>query len=109
MPIDEKFFHMSIGGTLTGRAGYAWDGASGGCPDTDHTITPSLFHDILHQMMRMGLLSQECRPEADKLFYTQTRDRGLNWFIAKFYYRMVRRFGASSADPVNKRQVLYAP
>jgi len=98
-----------MGGTLTAKAGYSWDGASGGCPDNDYTLTPSMFHDIPYQMMRLGLMSQEFRPMADRLFYTQIRDRGLNRVIAWFFYIMVRRFGAPSADPVNKKEVLFAP
>lgn len=107
--IDHKFFHLSIGGTLTVRAGYAWDGASGGCPDNKYTLTPSLFHDALYQMMRLDLLPQSRRNDIDKILYVQMRDRGLNWFTAKFYYRMVRRFGAAFADPANKKLVLFAP
>ena len=109
MPVEHEYFHLSIAGTLTIREGYAWDGASGGCPDNDYTLTPSLIHDILYQAMRLGLLPQETRRAADQVFYTMCRDRGLNWLTAKFYLKALHRFGASSADPQNKKEVLEVP
>ena len=106
MPIDHTYIHITIGGTLTVKKGYAWDGASGCCPDNKYTLTPSLFHDALYQLMRLMKLSESCRKPADLLFYKQLRERKLNWLIAKFCYRAIRRFGASSTDPRNKREVL---
>jgi hypothetical protein len=73
---------------------YAWDGASFilfkwfGTPDAFKK--PSLIHDALYQAMREGVLPVEYRRDADALFYTMLRERGVSWIVATVAYYAVR-------------------
>ena len=85
--------HLSI------RAGYAWDGASGPTLDTKATIYPALVHDVLYQLIRLGILLPGSRKEADKFFRRLLKEGGMTFFRRWYFYRAVRWFGASSARP----------
>jgi hypothetical protein len=56
-PIDQPFLRI-IGTALIAKAGYAWDGASGGI-DSDAFMRGSLVHDVLCQAMELRLLSYD--------------------------------------------------
>lgn len=76
---------------------YAWDGASGPTFDTKNTMTPSLIHDALYQLMREGLLSADLKEDADRIFYLMLKERGM-WFIrARLWYRAVTIGGPTSS------------
>lgn len=94
--IDTPYVRLDRDGTLTCARGYAWDGASGPTFDTENTITPSLVHDALYQLIREGLLPDTYRDIADQLFYDNLRARGMAWLRAKAYYVGVR-FGGGAA------------
>lgn len=74
--------------------GYAWDGCSGPVLTTKRSARGSCVHDVLYQSMREGLLGQEYRAVADKIFYRLLVEDGMPWAIAWGYYMAVRIFGA---------------
>jgi len=54
-------------GYLWIAAWYCWDGASGPTWDTPDTYRASLFHDVIYQFMRLGVLGPEYKEPADRL------------------------------------------
>lgn len=107
--IDIQFIKLDKDGKLTTRSGYAWDGASGPTLDTPDSMRGSLVHDVLYQLMRMGLLPQSLRAYADKLLEDICIEDGMPEFRADYWHFAVDNFAASAADPENQRKVLTAP
>jgi len=92
--IEDDAFRLGMDGVLTARAGYAWDGPSGPMMDTPTAMRASLFHDLLFQMLRRGLLDYDtAKPKADELFRRICIADGMSHFRAWYAYRAVRRFG----------------
>jgi len=102
-------------------AGYAWDGATGAFD----FMRPSLVHDALYQLMRMGFLVEEThRIVADQILretFLEDRDAVIEasgHFVyvrkkaarvrAGYIYIAVRQFakGAATSDP---KEIQYAP
>jgi len=100
--IKTRFIELDIHGTLTIRAGYAFDGASGPTWDSKETMKASLVHDALYQLMREGHLSQDCRKATDALL----RDIGIQegmWKIRAWtWYYGVRAFAGGAARGVRE-------
>ncbi len=65
--INTKYFSLGTDGWLHAKVRYAWDGPSGPTFDTPTNMRASLFHDILCQMIEMGLLDKKYRKYADEL------------------------------------------
>jgi hypothetical protein len=107
--INTEYLELTFTGGLFIAKGYAWDGASGPTFDTLSFIRGSLVHDALYQLMRLGLLEQYWREEADKLLRDMCREDGMGRVRAWYVYRAVRQFGGDAASPENVRQVLVAP
>ena len=65
--IETEFITLSQTGILTVKVDYAWDGPSGPAIDTENFIIPSLVHDALYQLIRLGLLipKRKYRRQAD--------------------------------------------
>lgn len=91
------------------KKGYSWDGPSGPTIDTKNSMTPSLGHDALAQLMRMDRLPRRWRLQSNKDFYRWLRERGMWWVRAITWLRMLNKFGGPSTDPRNKRAVHEAP
>jgi hypothetical protein len=94
-------FIKIVGSTIFIKKGYAWDGPSGPTWDTKNFLTPSLVHDALYQLIRIGQLSSGFRKIADKILYQMCRDRGMSWWRSRYVYKAVRAFGevAAKHDP----------
>lgn len=107
--IKTEYIDLSPSGILTVKRGYAWDGASGPTIDTDTSMSGSLFHDALYQLMREKHLPPECREAADYLLYRVCADAGMYELRARGWYDAVRALAASAADPKNDRPILEAP
>jgi len=107
--IRTRFISLSKRGRLSIRAGYAWDGSSGPTIQSKKTKTPSLAHDSLYQLMRMGLLSQKWRVPADRLLQSMLIERGMWRIRAWWWYRGLQVAGGSSALPENKKIIYTAP
>jgi len=114
-PFHHKFFSIFEDGTLTIRAGYAWDGSTG-VPDGDimefpppglsvqtapgdgicTTTRGSLFHDLLYQFLEriaslLGMAVRQLRLIADKLYRYFIETDGFGMFPV--YYWGVRILG----------------
>jgi len=96
-------------GTLYIKSGYAWDGASGPTWDSESSMTPSLVHDALYQLMRMGLLGGEYRAEADKIFRDMCIEKGMFKWRANLWYKAVRLGAKSATLPENRKKEYEAP
>ena len=98
-------------GELYIKAGYSWNGASGGMWDSENVIVASLVHDALYQLLREGVLSQRFRPDADLVFRNICVEKGMSAFRAGYAYRLLRMFGekAAQANPRDRGAWLTAP
>jgi hypothetical protein len=103
--VDIPFGSLDIDGHMRVNAGYAWDGASGPTVDTDDSMTPSLVHDVLAQMMRAELLPQSFRLPSNEVFDTLLKERGVNHLRRGVWIRALDDFGAESTDPRNAKKV----
>jgi hypothetical protein len=96
-------------GKLWVRKGYAWDGPSGPAVDTPNFMRGSLVHDVLYQMMRLGLLDVGWRKDADRELYRICREDGMSWTRAKFDFYMIRVLGKKYTFPSEEPTVIVAP
>jgi len=104
--INRQFFSLSLGGLLTIKQGYAWDGASGPAIDTTNIMRGSLVHDALYQLMRLGDLDYRVhRQPADELLRSMCLEDGMSSFWAWGVYQAVHRFGESRARPTAEPEV----
>lgn len=103
--IITPFIELYTNGRMLVKANYAWDGASGPTFDTPNTMTPSLGHDALAQLMRIGLLPQHWRKQTNNDFHRWLRERGMWKIRAWAWKRGLDRFGGPSTLPKNKRKV----
>lgn len=97
-------------GLLVVRSGYAWDGPSGPTIATKTFMRGSLVHDALYQLIREGTLDISVfRDPADKLLQKICLEDGMFAFRAWYVYHGVRLFGNPSADPANRKPIVFAP
>lgn len=89
--------------------GYAWDGPSGPTVDTPSFMRASLVHDALYQMIRYEAIPATVRPAVDKLLLEICIQDGMHPFRARAAYKALEWFGASAADPKNRKEVRKAP
>lgn len=105
----DGFLELKPDGTLTVKAGYAWDGASGPALDTPSAIRGSLIHDALYQLMREGFLPQSCREIADRILVEVCRMDGMDPLRAAGWYAAVREFGRPSAARCDRATYVAPP
>jgi len=103
--IVTEWIILTKDGGLYIMKGYAWDGPSGPTIDTDNSMTPSLGHDALAQLMRMDLLDQKWRIPSNEDFHRWLRERKMSRFRAGLWKRELDKFGGPSTDPKNKRKI----
>jgi len=103
--ISTDYALLNTHGKLTIHKGYAWDGASGPTWDTDATMAPSLVHDALYQLLREGWLDPEDRLAADEELEAMLEERGVWWWRRRLWFRALRGFGSSAADPESVKKV----
>jgi hypothetical protein len=73
-------------------------------------MRPSLIHDAYYQLMRMGLLSEDCRDHADHHYEMELKANGYPKWRYLLHYEVLRVFGASSAKKgTEKAKILTAP
>ena len=107
--IKTDFIELSPIGELTGKKGYAWDGASAIAIDTPSIMRPSLGHDIKYQLMRQCLIGQEWRDTADREMRKECLEDGMSRIRAWWVYYGIRSAGDTFTDPKNKKEVFTAP
>lgn len=117
--INTQFITFSVDGLLTGRKGYAWDGASG--PTWDNfqfrfwkkkkkvAKQGSLVHDMLCQLMRMGLLDRKFRFQADAELKRICIEDGMWKQRAKVWVFMLKKFAKDSVTKKGERKIITAP
>jgi hypothetical protein len=107
--IATDYIILTVDGMLTVAKGYAWDGPSGPTIDTPSFMFSSLIHDVLYQLIRMGLLPSELRELADLLLRVISKKCGM-WRVRAWYaWRAVRRLAGFAADPSHLKKVKKAP
>ena len=109
--VSTPYLEMTSGGILTIKKGYAWDGPSGPTWDTKNFMTPSLVHDALYQLMRMGYLYANLghRKIADLELYRMCRERGMWYVRAQWVYAGVRLGGRRAASQAGQKEIIIAP
>lgn len=108
-PIKTDFIRLDTNGNLVVLKGYAWDGVSGGTPDFDAMMRGSLKHDVIYQLIRMGLLKRIWRKVADAMFKRDSKIDGMWHWFAQSAYKALRVFGKSSTMPSQLKKVLISP
>jgi len=102
----ENFVGLSAEGTLTIKAGYAWDGPSGPTVDTKTFMRGSLVHDALYQLIRAEKFEpgsrDKMRAMADDLLRDICIEDGMSSFRAWYVHRAVRWFGGAAAKENEK-------
>lgn len=107
--INTDFITLSPTGLLTINRYYAWDGPSGPTFDTKNFMEGSLVHDVLYQLMRMGLLPQSCRDYADDRLKADCIRDGMSRIRANYVHFGVDLAAKAAADPKNMKKILTAP
>ncbi len=74
--VGNEYVQLDTDGTLTIKAGYVWDGASGPAMDSKSIMRASLVHDALYQLIREGFLHGMWRHAADALLAVILFDDG---------------------------------
>ena len=93
----KRYFRLRSNGELWIKAGYAWNGTSGGVPDTRRNLGASLIHDCLYQMLRERFIPLRLRGAIDELFGEHCKSLGTWRSTARVYVAMLRAFGKRSA------------
>lgn len=93
------------------KRGYRWDGASFPAINTINFRRGSLVHDVMYQLMRMGVLPFEFRDKVDRLLQTMCIEDGMWKLRAAWIYRGVSLFAAEYAKPGTQKsiKILRAP
>jgi len=120
--IITKYGELSTDGFLIAKDGYAWDGPSGPCrfiadrlPEflrlkyLKTILRGSLFHDLIYELIRLGLLPTKWRKQGDKELKRICLEDKMCDIRAWWVYKAVRKGGSMSADPRHKKPIYTAP
>lgn len=107
--IATEFIELHPDGKLIIKAGYAWDGPSGPTFDTRSSMRGSLAHDALYQLIRLELLPEWRRLEADDVIYECLIADGMWRVRAWLWRRELKKFAGFAADPKNRKKIYVAP
>jgi len=88
-----SYVQIDQDGLIEVRAGYAWDGPSGPTADTPSAMRASLRHDVLYQLISIGILPLATRAWADQVLYWRWLADKTPKAIADVGYAVVRSFG----------------
>lgn len=106
-PIETPFISYR-GGFLYAEQGYAWDGPSGPTIDTKNFMRGSLFHDVLYQLMKEGILSWESQKLADNALKEICKIDGMSLIRRSYVWLAVSLFGKTWSK-LHKDEILTAP
>ena len=98
-PICLPFVLMDTAGDTVIKTGYAWNGASGPTVDTRNTMAGSLVHDLLYQLIRLGLIDPKYKAYADRILKEICVEDGMNRIRAACWLWAVKTFGGASCKP----------
>lgn len=100
-----EFILLNEDGMLQIKSGYAWDGPSGPTWDTDNTMVPSLFHDVIYQLLRKKLLPTWYRKKADDYMNKLLEERGMFWLRRLIWKSGLKFAQGKAALPKNIKKV----
>jgi len=107
--IATDWLRLTSRGWLYVKKGYAWDGPSGPTWDTNSAMRGSLVHDALYQLMRLGLLDECHRGQADAMLRDICIDDGMYRWRADVWKEAVNLFAESAARAGSEPEILTAP
>jgi len=107
--IHLPFITLEESGLLTISAGYAWNGASGPTWDTLNSMIGSLVHDVLYQLIRLNLISEDYKEYADQLLHDLCTEDGMYSWRADYWRWAVLNFGEGSCKPSAEPKEEVAP
>ena len=108
-PIKLQFIEMDMDGNLLISRGYAWNGASGPTWDTLNSMIGSLVHDVLYQLIRLGLIDADYKEYADRCLHDLCTRDGMYTWRADYWRWAVLKFGAGSCRPSGEPAIEAAP
>lgn len=95
--IHNEYITLHSNGVLHLAKGYVSDGPSGPTFDTPNSIRAAFVHDALYRLMRMGLLPEYFRKQADEELLRILLEDGMSSLRAKNWYFWLRVAGGSNA------------
>lgn len=108
-PVRLDHIEMDMSGELRILPGYAWNGASGPTWDTRNSMIGSLIHDVIYQLIRLGLISPEYKEYGDRVLRDICIEDGMLRFRAAYWQCAVLNFGAGSCRPSAEPPEMVAP
>ncbi len=107
--VKHRLFELDVDGWLIIFADYPWDGPSGPTIDTPSFMRGSLVHDVLFEMLRLGLLPHDpCFHLANCELEKICLEDGMWPCRARYVYTAVEKF-ASAAAAIAPENILIAP
>jgi hypothetical protein len=107
--VEHRLFRLTPDGWLTIFADYPWDGPSGPTIDTPSFMRGSLVHDVLYEMLRLGLLPHDpCFHLANLELEKICLEDGMWEFRAHYVFRGVEDFGSADAA-LSPERIITAP
>ena len=103
--IIQPFYSILTTGLIIAKVGYAWDGASGFCPDFNSIMPGSLFHDIIWQALRRGELEPKWKKQGNEELRLICIDTGMWLWAAKAVYVAVSIGAGPFASPKRKLKI----
>jgi hypothetical protein len=107
--ISLPFVSMTIDGSTIIKSGYAWDGPSGPTWDTLNAMIGSLVHDVIYQLIRLGLIEPNYKDYADKMIHDICVEDGMNKIRAWYWLKGLKIFGGNAVKPSGEPKILVAP
>jgi hypothetical protein len=107
--VRHHLFALDVDGWLTVFADYPWDGPSGPTIDTPSFMRGSLVHDVLYEMLRLGLLPHDpCFHLANLELHIICLEDGMWEWRAQYVFYAVEDFGNASAA-LRPEKIITAP
>jgi len=108
-PVSVDHMQMDMEGNTVILAGYPWNGASGPTIDTLSSMIPSLVHDFIYELIRLGLISPEYKAYADQLLHDLGNECHMWGWRADLWLWAVGKFGDGSIRPSAEPKEEVAP
>ena len=106
--VRHHLFALDGDGWLTIFADYPWDGATGAL-DTHTIMRGSLVHDVLYEMLRLGLLPHDPCFHLANHELLNICDEDLMWSVrATYVFEAVEALGSAAAK-IRPEKVVTAP
>lgn len=108
-PISLDHVNMQMDGSLIIKEGYAWNGASGPTWDSLSSMIGSLVHDVIYQLIRLGLIDPGYKEYGDKILHDCCTEDGMMGIRADYWRWAVLTFGKGSCRPSSEPKIEVAP